>query len=371
MRRIGLVLFGLTVIGASACGDGSSEVAGQGGASSTSGAGGAVAHGSGGASVATTGTGGGSGGAGGSAPEVCGCVLGDGPYCGGRIAALAGEHGCTTPFLAGHESDLMKCEDGVWSVLEDCSGACAFDPASEELDDACVLPDCACFVQVAWCGSGAAKKAADMGCKIPLLPEHDGDILYCPGGQWDVKQSCALGCVEAPDGTPDYCKSDSEYRLPFDCGVKKTCSNGNHTSSHSGKDEYAYDFATPVGTDVRAMRAGTVLRVRNVSSPGDACYDGGGSACANYANTVEVKHSDGTVALYMHLSKTKVTKGQPVAQGDLVGLSGNSGWTTGPHLHVQVQQDCGIWWCQSQPFKFVEDPTISAGTQVTSENHCP
>jgi murein DD-endopeptidase MepM/ murein hydrolase activator NlpD len=73
----------------------------------------------------------------------------------------------------------------------------------------------------------------------------------------------------------------------------------------------------------------------------------------------------------MHLSKTKVTKGQPVAQGDLVGLSGNSGWTTGPHLHVQVQQDCGIWWCQSQPFKFVEDPTISAGTQVTSENHCP
>jgi len=216
----------------------------------------------------------------------------------------------------------LKCEGDVWSVLSDCATTCSYDGASEELNDACELPECECFVEVAWCGAGAKKKAQDLGCQIPLLPEHDGDILYCPGGEWDVKQTCELGCVEAPEGTPDYCKSDSEYLLPFDCDVTKTCSSGNHTSNHDG-------------------------------------------------NTVEVKHSDGTVALYMHLSAITVSEGAPVAQGEEVGKSGNSGWSTGPHVHVQVQEDCGIWWCQSTPFKFEENPNISSGTSVTSQNACP
>jgi hypothetical protein len=287
------------------------------------------------------------------------------------VAALAAAEGCTTPFLAGNEGDLMKCEGESWSLLEACAGECAYDDASEELNDACVLPECECFVEVAWCGSGAAKKAEDMGCQIPILPEHNSDILYCPGGEWDVKQSCELGCVEAPEGTPDYCKSDSDYHLPFACDVTKACSSGNHTSNHDGNDEYAYDFATAMGTSVRAMRDGTVLRVRNVSPPGSSCYDGGGASCANYANTVEVKHSDGTVALYMHISEPLVSTGDPVAQGDEIAKSGNSGWSTGPHVHVQVQEDCGIWWCQSQPFVFVEDASISSGDSVTSANDCP
>ncbi len=305
------------------------------------------------------------------AGEACGCMLGDGPYCGGRVAEEAAERGCSTPFLTGHEDDLLKCEGDVWSVLSDCSGVCAYDGASEELNDACELPECECFVQVAWCGSGAKKKANDLGCQIPLLPEHDGDILYCPDGQWDVKQTCELGCVEAPEGTPDYCKSESEYFLPFACDVTKTCTSGNHTSNHDGKDEYAFDFGTAVGTSVRAMRSGTVIGVRNVSPPGSSCYNGGGSACANYANTVEVKHSDGTVALYMHLSEGTVSVGDPVAQGEELGKSGNSGWSTGPHLHVQIQEDCGIWWCQSLPFAFAEDATIASGNSVTSQNGCP
>jgi hypothetical protein len=302
---------------------------------------------------------------------VCGCLLGDGPYCGGRVAEEAAKAGCATPFLDGHVDDLLKCEGDTWSVLEDCAGTCGYDGTSEELNDACELPECDCFVAVAWCGTGAKKKAAMMGCEIPLLPEHDGDILYCPGGVWDVKQTCDLGCVEAPDGTPDYCKSDTEYRMPFDCDVTKTCSSGNHTSNHDGKDEYAYDWATPIGTSVRAMRTGTVLRVRNVSPPGSPCYSGGGSECANYANTVEIKHSDGTVALYMHLSEGTVSPGDPIAQGDELGKSGTSGWSTGPHVHVQVQDDCGIWWCQSMPFKFYENGNVVTGTTVTSQNSCP
>ncbi len=308
--------------------------------------------------------------AGSDAPQNCGCLLGEGAYCAARAAAEATAAGCEIPELSGNQGNLLACENDQWKVLEQCKGKCEYDASSPVLDDACVLPVCDCFVQVAWCGAGAAKEAQKMGCRIPLLPEHDGDILYCPNGKWSVKQSCSLGCVQAPTGTPDYCKSNSDYRAPFTCNTKHTCSNGNATSSHSGKDQYAYDFAMPVGTTVRAMRSGTVHRVRMVSKPGSACYNGGGSSCANYANTVEVKHSDGTIALYMHLSSISVKKGDPVAQGAVLGKSGNSGWSTGPHTHVQVQKDCGIWWCQSIPFKLVEGSTISAGTAVTSKN-CP
>ena len=305
-----------------------------------------------------------------SAPGPCGCLLGEGPYCGARARDEAKRAGCTIPALSGHEADLLRCEAGEWSLLEDCSGECKYTAASPKLDDQCVLPICDCFVEVAWCGSGAAKEAAVKGCQIPLLPAHNGDILYCPGGVWTVKQDCPNGCIEAPKGTPDSCKTTSGYKLPFDCGTSRTCTNGNNTSTHTGKDVYAYDFGMPVGTSLRAMREGKVLRVRMVSKPGDPCYGGGGTACANYANTVEVLHADGTVGLYMHLSSASVSAGQMVSQGQLIAKSGNSGWSTGPHLHCQVQSSCGSWWCQSVPFKFGESPGLTGGMSVVSQN-CP
>ena len=241
-------------------------------------------------------------------------------------------------------------------------------PEGEALEDECVLPVCECFVREAWCGSGAQEVADEMGCRIPILPEHNNDILYCPDGNWDVRRACEHGCVSAPAGTPDSCRGDSDYLLPFDCGDSVRCSSGNHTSNHSGKDEYAFDFAVARGTVARAMRGGRVIRVRNVSDPGDGCYNGGGSACANLANTVEIRHDDGTVGLYMHLNRGTVSVGDRVAQGDAIGRTGNSGWSTGPHLHVQVQRDCGIWWCQSVPFTFGESSNIRSGTTVSSQN---
>ena len=72
----------------------------------------------------------------------------------------------------------------------------------------------------------------------------------------------------------------------------------------------------------------------------------------------------------MHLSRGTVSVGQRVAQGDTIGTSGNSGWSTGAHLHVQVQQNCGIWWCQSVRFSFGERASIAADTVVTSQNNC-
>ena len=77
---------------------------------------------------------------------------------------------------------------------------------------------------------------------------------------------------------------------------------------------------------------------------------------------------DGTVALYMHLDRGSATVGARIAQGDAIGTSGTSGWSTGPHLHVQLQRDCGIWWCQSIPLTFGESERIASGSTVTSAN---
>ncbi len=341
---------------------------GHAGASGFPGGGGA------GGSAGGAGLGGGASAAGAAGADAavpkCGCFFGDGPYCSGRAKAEADKAGCDLPKSVGTGAKLLKCSNDKWSVLEDCPGKCLYNAGSKKLNDECELPVCKCFVEVAWCGSGVAKEAEKRGCRVPLLPAQNGSILYCPGGKWTVKTKCPLGCVEAPSGTPDFCKTKNDYKLPYDCGSTRTCSNGNNTGSHTGKDHYAYDFPMPVGTNVRAMRGGKVLRVRYVSKPGSPCYNSGSSSCANFANTVEVLHSDGSVGLYMHLSKPTVSAGQSVGQGAILGKSGNSGWSTGPHTHVQVQKNCGIWWCQSVPFKFTEDSTIGAGTSVKSQN-CP
>ncbi len=306
-----------------------------------------------------------------STPAQCGCPLGDGPYCGARAQTVAQEVGCTLDPSVSDENALYGCEEGAWSTLDDCAGECLWDAESAQLDDICEIPECDCFVQVAWCGTGAGKKAETLGCKIPLLPKNNGDILYCPGGEWAVKEPCAKGCVEAAEGTPDFCRTESQYLLPFKCNASVRCSNGNNTGSHSGKDEYAYDFPAPLNSTVKAMRGGTVFRVRIVSRPGSSCYNSGGSACANYANTVEIKHPDGTIGLYMHINSASVSVGQTVKQGDVIAKSGNTGWSTGPHLHVQVQSNCGSWWCQSTPFRFGEKNSIAAGTTVVSKNCQP
>jgi hypothetical protein len=335
--------------------------AGQGGGASAQGG----AGGQGGTSAQ-----GGAGGA--TGPTICPCYAGDGPYCASGVKAQAKELGCEVPALVGHAGDLLKCAKGSWSVAKDCTDGC--DPTAPGDTDACSLPVCPCFVKVAWCGTGAAKEGLSMSppCRIPLLPEHDGDILACDGPNWIVKEACPKGCHEAPKGTPDTCNDTSDYYLPWACGAKEKVSQGNNGSSHVGAEKYAWDFAMPRGTPVHASRGGVVAYAEERSPPGSTCYDPSQflSQCHNKGNFVGVKHADGTVALYLHLSTLGVKVGDAVKRGDVIGKSGNSGYTTGPHTHFQLQNDCGIWFCQSVPVKFADAPNLAQG-QTPASGNCP
>ncbi|MEW1721793.1 M23 family metallopeptidase [Streptomyces sp. NPDC093109] len=91
---------------------------------------------------------------------------------------------------------------------------------------------------------------------------------------------------------------------------------------HSGQD-----FAVPIGTAVHAAHAGTVVK---------AGPNGAGDGPA-YGNAIVVKHANGTYSQYAHLSKVQVKIGQAVKTGQQIALSGNTGNSSGPHLHFEIR----------------------------------
>jgi len=130
--------------------------------------------------------------------------------------------------------------------------------------------------------------------------------------------------------------ADYRYAVPFQKGKKVRVSQGfNGKTSHNGYSRYAVDFAVPVGTPVYAAREGKVVATRASGSKG-ALKRGYGK----YANYIVIEHSDGTFGKYYHLKKqgVAVRVGERVKQGDLIGYSGNTGYSSGPHLHFSVSK---------------------------------
>jgi len=167
--------------------------------------------------------------------------------------------------------------------------------------------------------------------------------------------------LEPPDG----------FWLPLECGMSATISQGNNGDfSHQGNAYYAFDFSLGVGTPMVAMAEGIVIHTFAETMPGDPCYSGGGPECFPYGNLVVLYHGDGSTSLYKHLSEVLVTDGELVPRGVTVGLSGSTGYSTGPHAHVARQEDCGEPNCQSIPLDFVDAGVPETGESVTSEN-CP
>jgi murein DD-endopeptidase MepM/ murein hydrolase activator NlpD len=124
---------------------------------------------------------------------------------------------------------------------------------------------------------------------------------------------------------------DARYRMPFGGPAARRLSQGpNGAFSHRG--EHAFDFLMPIGTPVLAAREGVVAFVVDRFERG-----GARKSLKDQANEVIVAHADGTLARYVHLSRgAAVAVGDQVAAGALLGKSGNTGYSTEPHLHFEV-----------------------------------
>ncbi len=144
---------------------------------------------------------------------------------------------------------------------------------------------------------------------------------------------------------------DYMYSFPYSEGRSYRILQGfGSRFSHRGREEFAVDFDMPVGTPVHAARGGAVARV--VESNDRGCWEPG---CGAWANFVVILHSDGTTGEYYHLQRdgAVVDVGDTVSRGQLIGLSGNTGHSTMPHLHFAVYRAISWGNTQSIPIRFL------------------
>ncbi len=153
-------------------------------------------------------------------------------------------------------------------------------------------------------------------------------------------------------GDPDSAhRPEQPYRAPFAAARSHAITQAYPVAiTHTGVAEaYAVDFAMPVGTDIYAARGGTVIDVAGSNFRGGLDTERTGAE----ANIVRILHDDGTFAIYAHLNwnAIRVRPGDRVSRGQYIAESGNTGYSTGPHLHFVVVRNAGMR-VESVPVQF-------------------
>lgn len=148
-----------------------------------------------------------------------------------------------------------------------------------------------------------------------------------------------LDDVEDPDPGEDIEIGDSEWVWPLHNHKKYriTSGFGTRTSPTAGAsvNHKAVDIGCPIGTPVYAANdgyvGGTHYNPKNSNKGANGYHDQSGG------NWVQLNHTNGFTTVYCHLTSVKVSYGQQVKKGDLIGYSGNTGGSTGPHLHFAMR----------------------------------
>lgn len=195
--------------------------------------------------------------------------------------------------------------------------------------------------QVLWLENdlhGPVEVRIDSARPLPGLPlqrtvtQRGRQVLHrvAVGGVLDVR-------LRAVPGVPGVSAQPVRYRLPLHLPqIRLGQLPGGSFSHHDAENRHALDFTAPIGTPVLAARAGVVMQAegRFGDRPGRL----------EEANFIRILHGDGSMAVYAHLRRgsLKVRPGQQVAAGTVIAESGNSGYSSGPHLHFVVQVNQGM-----------------------------
>lgn len=140
-----------------------------------------------------------------------------------------------------------------------------------------------------------------------------------------VKLSRELAAQQAAQGKPTQ-SSSGGYIWPVDSRYitstvgGRTSPGGVGSTNHKGTDIGRVGYTSPI----YASKAGTVIVSQYSSS---------------YGNYVVVSHGSGNTTLYAHMSSRKVEVGQYVNQGAVLGITGSTGNSTGPHLHFEITEN--------------------------------
>jgi murein DD-endopeptidase MepM/ murein hydrolase activator NlpD len=178
-----------------------------------------------------------------------------------------------------------------------------------------------------WTGAAGAQATA---MADPRGNDAGGARAAAPS-RWSAmmrRQDVRLGRVDA-DHDDAYV-----YRLPYGDEVSFPVIQSYESKlSHRGAERFTVDFGMPVGTTVHAARDGVVVLVEDSHDIGCALVE-----CGQFANFVVLLHDDGTTGEYFHLERGSalVRPGERVERGQPLAQSGNTGFSTAPHLHFGV-----------------------------------
>ncbi|OHA19562.1 MAG: hypothetical protein A3C08_02665 [Candidatus Taylorbacteria bacterium RIFCSPHIGHO2_02_FULL_47_18] len=105
------------------------------------------------------------------------------------------------------------------------------------------------------------------------------------------------------------------------------------SGAYNGSGHNGIDFRASIGTPVKSSLSGVV---KGVGDTDKTC------AGASYGKWILIEHGNGLSTLYAHLSLIRVSEGQSVSTGEVIGYSGVTGYATGPHLHLTVFATQGV-----------------------------
>jgi murein DD-endopeptidase MepM/ murein hydrolase activator NlpD len=198
------------------------------------------------------------------------------------------------------------------------------------------INECRCPVEF---GVRAAGQGGEQAAREVVGPRSEQVLLSLPTAQGDAQPRFDYGYVLG-DPTAKHAPT-MPYRAPFALAksYEVTQAPPDAITHQDPGSRNAIDFAMPVGSAVHAAREGMVIDVsyrnfRNGTSP----------ELRSEANYVQILHDDGTTAIYAHLQMdtVRVRPGQRVARGEYIANSGNTGFSTGPHLHFVVLRNAGL-----------------------------
>lgn len=195
----------------------------------------------------------------------------------------------------------------------------------------------------------------DSSCPVSRLRIVDPDAAYSYRWEWHWLYGRA-GAAPASAGP---------FRLPYRGGEQYPVTEAAGTcDGHQGAMFHSVDWGMPEGTPIVAAREGIVVDVESRYS------QAGGEEARDRANYVILGHRDGSLADYVHLRRGGVTvkQGERVRAGQVIGYSGNTGWSTGPHLHFRVLRPVDGFRYESLPVRFL---TVEDGNAALEKGDAP
>lgn len=196
--------------------------------------------------------------------------------------------------------------------------------------------------------------------KMQGLVEHLKYLMTFPENEEYEKKYLNIenGAIEKDDPEINYyIPTDSFYGdwwWPTDPSCTRITSGfGPRNAPTAGASTYhqGIDISVPIGTPVYASKAGTVIKATNGTKEG---------------NYIMIDHGDGFQTIYCHLSSIAVSSGQVVSQGEVIGYSGNTGVSSGPHLHFGIKYNGVYVNPQLYVSAYNTRPTGNSATGITN-----